>query len=703
MRFAAWASMLVICGPSLAEAGSQPESDVVVMENNMIAAEVARSSGAITVIEKTTGTRWGGDPWDREVGELALQGGQQGGLVTCGLSRARDIVIEKLDDRSIRCVFRGLRGANGQESAESRVQTTLRIQEDPSEVIIQVDEVTPGPGWRFKTLHYPLRQFAAKTYQDEGYLVVPLGRDGYLIPSHHFPYPAPNFWIREDYSRQLALECTSLSMPWFGGRKGESAFIATLEHPADASLHVVANVNRWGQAYRAGREPSEPRILSGSVIWQASRGEFRYPRVLRYRFLPQGGYVEMAKVYREVARRQGEFVALKERVAQNPKVDRLIGAVLVGVYGGYPQHRHHPQMGFTYRDLQEMVRDMREDLAVPHAVINPWSIFGEQAPAFLPLNSRHGTLTELRSAVEYTRAAGYLFAPYTYYSAYHQESAAWNPRLEFRDGAALDSEVGKWSRACPSQFVGLAESYIPEMLRELPVDAVWVDIVTSGSVRECAHPDHPMSRQDDIAARRALYEYLRRQNLVIGSEGHKDWIFPLTDFAEGPGPRGAGIDGIGIRTPLLPLVYHDALVSYTFCGDSYNAQVLGGGDYNLKSLWDILCGNPPHWHFNVEDYDYWRPFIKQSADVVAAFAREIADQEMAVHEFLSADYQVHRTIYKPSGTTVQVNLSAREHRLSPCTVLKPYSFRIETPGREARQGQYSYELLPQATRQSRQP
>lgn len=453
---------------------SPPKSDVVLIENAFIAVEVERASGSLTVLEKQTGTRWEGDPWDGEVGELTLQHAQGRGTLTCGLSQAREILVEEGEGCSIRCTFRGFRNRSGQESPESTVQTSIRIEAHAAEVVVQVDHVIPGTGWQFRTLHYPLRQFAVRTYQDHGYLAVPLGRDGYLIPAHHFPYPAPNFWIREDYTRQLTVDCSSLSMPWFGAQKDKSAFIATLDQPTDASLQVVANTNRWGQAYRSGRAPSDPRILSGSIIWGASQGAFRYPRVLRYRFLPFGGYVEMAKAYRETARRQGKFLSLDQRVAQNPKVDRLIGAVLLGVYGGYPHHRHHPHMGLDYRELEDLVRDLKEELDVPNAVVNPWSILGEQSPAFLPLNQRQGTLEELRSAAEYTTGAGYLFVPYTYYSAYHQESAAWDPRLEFRDGAGLNSEVEKWFRICPTQFVRLAKSFVPEMMRMTSTDGVWV-------------------------------------------------------------------------------------------------------------------------------------------------------------------------------------------------------------------------------------
>lgn len=64
---------------------SPPKSDVVLIENAFIAVEVERASGSLTVLEKQTGTRWEGDPWDGEVGELTLQHAQGRG------NRSRDL------------------------------------------------------------------------------------------------------------------------------------------------------------------------------------------------------------------------------------------------------------------------------------------------------------------------------------------------------------------------------------------------------------------------------------------------------------------------------------------------------------------------------------------------------------------------------------------------------------------------------------
>ena len=168
MNFTALSTLSIILsfGQLQAPVETPPKTDVVVIENALIAVEVERASGALRVFEKQTGTWWGGDPWDGEVGELTLQHAQNRATVTCGLSQAREIVVEKGEDRSIRCAFRGLRSRSGQESPESTVQTSIRIEDHAAEVVVQIDSVTPGTGWQFRTLHYPMRQFAVRTFQD---------------------------------------------------------------------------------------------------------------------------------------------------------------------------------------------------------------------------------------------------------------------------------------------------------------------------------------------------------------------------------------------------------------------------------------------------------------------------------------------------------------------------------------------------------
>jgi len=56
------------------------------------------------------------------------------------------------------------------------------------------------------------------------------------------------------------------------------------------------------------------------------QGELGYARVARYIFQPRGGYVEMCKTYRKYAQKTGQFVTLKQKIAANPEVEKLIGA-----------------------------------------------------------------------------------------------------------------------------------------------------------------------------------------------------------------------------------------------------------------------------------------------------------------------------------------------------------------------------------------
>lgn len=60
-----------------------------------------------------------------------------------------------------------------------------------------------------------------------------------------------------------------------------------------------------------------------------AKGQFGYPRRLRFVVFDTGGYVAMCKRYRRYAQEIGLFCTLGQKRARNPHVDLLIGAVNV--------------------------------------------------------------------------------------------------------------------------------------------------------------------------------------------------------------------------------------------------------------------------------------------------------------------------------------------------------------------------------------
>jgi hypothetical protein len=123
-------------------------------------------------------------------------------------------------------------------------------------------------------------------------------------------------------------------MPWYGARLGQSSFLCIIETPDDVQYGVIANDVRAPEqpAAPASAVPAattalnSPRLSAVWPYWHTVKGELGYARVANYIFQPYSGYVEMCKTYRVYAERIGKVVTLKQKIAANPRVEKLIGA-----------------------------------------------------------------------------------------------------------------------------------------------------------------------------------------------------------------------------------------------------------------------------------------------------------------------------------------------------------------------------------------
>ena len=140
-------------------------------------------------------------------------------------------------------------------------------------------------------------------------------------------------WIWERIAGQASV-IDQFSMPWYGEKLGQSSFICIIETPDDVNFGIIANDVRSPEQAPAPPSAvpaastvlSSPRLSAIWPYWRSVKGELGYPRVAHYIFHPHGGYVEMCKTYRNYALRTGKLVTLKQKIATNPTVEKLIGA-----------------------------------------------------------------------------------------------------------------------------------------------------------------------------------------------------------------------------------------------------------------------------------------------------------------------------------------------------------------------------------------
>ncbi|CAA9297722.1 MAG: GH129 [uncultured Chloroflexi bacterium] len=613
--------------------------------------------------DKTTGVRWRPDLWFRSAGEVTLEEIAGGARLVCDLSDAAAISIDSQTD-GLWVAFRGLRTCGGAELDGSAFVATLALNGDAPELRVQVEEIAfDEQRFRLVQAQYPARFGALETFVDLGALVIPHW-EGAIVPTRRVTLPTVELWLFEDTTRTIGAlnDIPVPTMPWYGAyldRADHAGFACVVETAADVQFQVAANYTLQHRFDGRGLVSPLPRIAAATPVWLASHGALGYTRRATFRFGPQLDYVGMAKHYREHARRDGTFKSLAEKARERPQLARLAGAPYVALYAGYPHYAPgvHPAFaGYTYKEVEAVVRDLADGLRLPRAFVHLWGGLTQQPPGALPLDTAPGPVSDLKAAVDAAHDAGYLFTLYNDFTALLEESPLWDGRLMYaeRDGQRM---MGRpWNRVCASHYQDLAQRQIPGIVEALGVQAAYVDCANV-FWRECYatdHPgEHPATRTQDMARRLALLRYIQELGLVFGGEHIQWWAVPAVDYCNGVGtPPAASRMLSRFPTPLWHLVFHDALVGYPHAADDYTRTA--GVDFTDKLLRDLLVGVPPMYFLNLHDYPQWRDRIGQADRATGDVLRHVAFDELLDHAVLTEDRQVQRTRFS-SGVEVTVN------------------------------------------------
>src|SRR5690349_14852868 len=222
-----------------------------VLENDHLRLTLLSDSLALSAEVKATGTRWSADLWQASAGRLILRS-RAGDTLSVDLAAAREKQIESLPTADggsgLRLVLSQFRSRLGPVRRDRSIEPhfTLELQvslaADRPEFVCRVERLeNTSRYWQFQTLEWPLRLFPVRTLDDDGYVAVPQ-EQGFIIPSRfgevgHFRYLN---WVWDRIAgHATVLENTS--MPWFGAKKGDSAFLCILETMDDAAIGVIGN------------------------------------------------------------------------------------------------------------------------------------------------------------------------------------------------------------------------------------------------------------------------------------------------------------------------------------------------------------------------------------------------------------------------------------------------------------------------------
>jgi hypothetical protein len=155
--------------------------------------------------------------------------------------------------------------------------------------------------------------------------------DSTVVPFMHGML-LPKDWPKKVWLYDTVCYGRGLYMPWWGHQKGNSAVFVLLETPEDAGCSF---------------EHPEGGPTKMELRWIHSLGKLDYPRRVRLCFFQNGNYVDMAKRYRRHVQEIGQFVSLKEKVARNPLVAKLIGSPVI--HTGILSHIQ-PESSYYHKD-----------------------------------------------------------------------------------------------------------------------------------------------------------------------------------------------------------------------------------------------------------------------------------------------------------------------------------------------------------------
>jgi hypothetical protein len=499
------------------------------------------------------------------------------------------------------------------------------------------------------------------------------------------------------YNRRFRDGCT---MAMFGAVKEGSALLITWTDP-----YTEVQVDYHAQP--------APELRMGLAMRESTQ-------TVRFQPLGRGGYVQIAKAYREVARERGLLKTLAEKMRENPRVAEFFGAAdfkpfaYMRLAPNTPWHKQDTwgaQLNFTFEECADLAEHLEHDLGIDRSmlVLNGWINGGydNRHPDILPAAPEIGGNEGLAACSRRVKALGWLFGLHDNYQDMYQDAPSWNEEYIIKNPDGSPRKGGVWAGGqcwliCSRKAVELAsrKQNIPEVKKLVGPTLYFSDTIFAAGLYECFDPKHPTTPAEDIRYKQQLCDYLRGQFGLFGSEEGREWGVAHADYFEGlmshrtHFQRPNDTDTI---IPLFELVYGDAIPIYAHQSDRPRPDNPG---YILDH---ILYAEMPVYYFGNHRYwtsaegDFKTPsdaqarlvfahkpglgltdgFIKNTYEVLSPLHRLTALMPMTDHRFLTSNRKAESTHFG-KDVEITVNYDASDLVLKNA-VLPQYGFLIESP------------------------
>lgn len=487
-------------------------------------------------------------------------------------------------------------------------------------------------------------------------------RDWYTVINNRQGLLIPNDWKYDVHKIVFDGQMCSAGafMPWFGQVRPGAAYIGIVCEPWDAGYQV--------------KHPAQSDYCHVSVRWLPSLGKMAYKRTIKYRFMKNGDYNALCKVYREYAKEKALLVTLKEKAAKNPLVEKFIGSAIV--HTEIKKHitpdssyydKEHPEENdslVSFAEREKQMRKLKElGLGKVYLHLDGWGNPGydNQHPDYLPACEEAGGWQGMKTLSDSMEEMNYMFAIHDQYRDYYFDAETYDPEFSMVSPEGKKPEFARWAGGwqtyiCASQSPLYLRRNFTELFKHgIHLEGTYLDVFTCNEADECAHPWHKMSRKECIEYRKNCFDFLNANNIIPSSEEVTDWAVPsLVTAHYGPYSFMLEQEGhtLGIPVPLFNLVYHDCIV-LPWMMDSDKPE----GDYMLYAL---LNGGAAYLNCELEGEGLEREIKRYK--VVAELQEKVACCEMVRHEFLEDSYNKQKAVFA-NQTEVIIDLAEGTYKI----------------------------------------
>lgn len=437
-------------------------------------------------------------------------------------------------------------------------------------------------------------------------------------------------------------------------------FVALFDWDSGDGVLLLAETPADGH-FVLGRESDG--LIWPRIRWRQSMDTFRYQREFSYRFSAADGYVGLARLYREYAKETGRHKSLREKAAEIPYLDNLMGGALI----------------WGSNDVNDFIAEARTR-GILRAGLG---------------NASHG-LRDRENGLRRLNEMGYVTFDYDSFSdivdgptgsqsddvdetAYHARPGL-GPK-----GGWINPDGSRYSERSSAFALRAIQSYVPPQMERYGFNGRFIDVSMAIDLQEDWHPEHTFDRRQDMEYKREAFAWYRSLGVVIGTEHGNDWGMDLVDFTEGSAgsplhwerqgnwwsggltrPESEDVytaewlkygNGYHTSVPMWQLVYQDSVINSWYWGDTPGMHYwVAPWIADRKDLFAILYGSMTLLWRDSTDYDWIinRDRFLQSYHDTAHLQGAVAYAPMLSHRFVTGDKAVQESLFG-DGTTVVVN------------------------------------------------